>query len=306
MSSAVAARPPLRIALGGDAVSFVPVDLPVLAGTGIERLFGEAAPTDRSGRFDVFESPEWRIGAASLSTAGGLETATRQLYEELFALAGSRTLARIWNYVPAINAAGAGGLENYRAFCRGRSEVFESAFGSGFKHRVPAASAVGSEGDTLVVVFAATHQAVRHVENPRQLPAYDYPSDYGPRPPSFARASVVLGAAGQTVFISGTSAVHGHATVAPGRTATQLDCTLINLHAISQACGLGSELAAGRASRQFKVYLRHASDLTAVDAQLRARLIGPHDAVTYLRSDICRSDLNIEIEALIAPDPPAG
>ena len=112
------------------------------------------------------------------------------------------------------------------------------------------------------------------------------------------------GAAGCDAFVSGTAAIVGHTTVAPGDTAAQLACTLDNLAAISRACGLGRDLGAGRsAARFFKVYLRHAADFAPVAAQLERALLGPGDEVTYLHADICRATLNIEIEATILGAP---
>src|SRR6185369_4357459 len=103
----------------------------------------------------------------------------------------------------AINESGPGEMENYRIFCRGRSLAFERHFCAGFKARLPAASAVGSKSSALTVAFAASTRPPRHVENPLQVPAYDYPGEYGPRAPSFARATIVPGANDATVFISG-------------------------------------------------------------------------------------------------------
>ena len=130
------------------------------------------------------------------------------------------------------------------------------------------------------------------------MPAYDYPPDYGPRAPSFARATVVPGPAHATVFISGTAAIRGHATIAPHSARLQLECALENLQAISAACGLGTGLAAGTgATRHFKVYVRHAADQALVESILQERLLTDTDRVSYVQSDICRAALLVEIEA---------
>jgi hypothetical protein len=148
------------------------------------------------------------------------------------------------------------------------------------------------------VIFAACTAPLRHVENPLQVAAYNYPRAYGPRAPSFARATVVPGGKAATVFISGTAAIRGHATVAAGSTPGQLDCTLENLDALGRAAGLGPGLATGEGStRHFRVYVRHAADQPLVAARLEEKLFGPADRVSYLQADICRSDLRLEIEA---------
>lgn len=302
MSVAATSHPSLRIALGPPGEATINPGVPVLGGETIECLFPDLRPIASRAPLHLFTHGDWLVGSASVDLADGIEAATQKIYDDLLTATGDRHLARIWNYVPEINADGPEGLENYRAFCRGRSLAFERVHGSNFKAHLPAASAVGSSSDRLTVVFVATALSTHHVENPLQVPAYDYPSDYGPRSPSFARATLVDTAAGRTVFVSGTSAVRGHATVAPQSTGAQLECTLENLRELSQVCELGRDLGAGgRFRRYFKVYLRHDTDFVATTAALTGRLLQPGDEVSYVKSDICRAALNIEIEATLLP-----
>jgi len=287
---------PLQITLGVDG-RFDP-GLVWLAGEAEENLFGASRPAGRVRALSLFRVGDWLLGAATVPVSAGLEEATRSVYTDILQASWGCHLARIWNYVPSINATGPGGLENYRAFCRGRALAYEQAHGTSFHAILPSASAVGTPAAALTVVFTACAGRPRHVENPLQVPAYEYPGEHGPRAPSFARATVVPGATQATVFISGTAAIRGHATVEAGSTPRQLDCTLENLRAISGACGLGPDLAAGRAgARHFKVYLRHASEQPAVAAVLAKRLLRESDHVSYLQADICRAALRVEIEA---------
>ncbi len=301
--SVVSADPlPLKIVLGEAAESVFSVDVPVLAGELEEILFRDLRPAGRGPEdLRLFETAGWRFGVVSLSAGADLEAASRRLYREVFHALKGWHPARIWNYVPGINEAGANGLENYRAFCRGRSLAFEEHYGASFKASLPAASAVGCQAPILTVVFAACAVAPRHVENPLQVPAYDYPSQYGPRAPSFARATVVPDPARPVVFISGTSAIRGHATVAPDNIREQLVCTFENLRQISLACCLGPDLAAGTSKRRyFKIYLRHPSEQPVVANFLRQNLLRADDHVSYLHADICRRQLNVEIEATLS------
>jgi chorismate lyase / 3-hydroxybenzoate synthase len=300
MSPAPTERPPLKISFGPDASARFDVGVPVLAGDERDDFFAGAKPVARTGPLALFAKGAWLLGAASLPAAPALELAARRLYLDIFEATRDWHLARVWNYVPAINQIGSSGLENYRAFCEGRSLAFEQRHGADFKFLVPAASAVGCPSPVLTVVFAACRAQPRHVENPAQVPAYDYPREYGPRAPSFARATVTPGEDGATVFISGTAAIRGHATVAPDGIAGQLDCTLENLREISRACGLGSNFDdGGRSSRSFKVYIRRAADQPLVAAMLGERLLGEGDRVSYLHADICRKPLLVEIEATL-------
>lgn len=301
MSAVTAAPTPFQIVLGPGPVPAALSGQPVLAGAAVERLFPTTKPAGRTGEFVLFESDAWLVGAATVPGGALLEAGTARLYRDLFAATRGLSLARIWNYVPAINAPGAGGLENYRAFCRARSVAFEQEFGANSTARMPAASAVGCDAAQLTVVFAASRRAPRHWENPEQVPAYDYPGDYGPRAPSFARATIVPGTDGTlTVFISGTAAIRGHASLATGDTAAQVRWTLENLRSLSRAGELGDDLCASRATRRhFKVYVRHAAEQPVIAAALEKTLLRPGDQTTYVRADICRAELTVEIEATI-------
>jgi acyl-CoA synthetase (AMP-forming)/AMP-acid ligase II/enamine deaminase RidA (YjgF/YER057c/UK114 family) len=291
----------LTVVLGEGPAGRFDAGLPALAGASEDCPVPAGHFLGSQGSFSLFDSAGWLLGAASQAVASNLEAATREIYRQMLAVSRDWSLVRIWNYVPNINAPDLQGLENYQGFCRARAQAFEERFGPGFPAEVPAGSAVGCDGETLTVVFAACRARPRHVENPLQVPAYEYPARYGPRPPAFARATVVTEGARRTVFISGTSAIRGHATVAPDCTPGQAECTLENLREIARACGLGADLGAHEsAERQFKVYLRHADDQPTVATMLERGLLQPTDRVSYVRADICRKPLQIEIEAIIA------
>lgn len=282
------------------AAGTVTLPLPVLAGEAQEVIFGAARALEPRHGIALWRSGSLLIGRASVPfVAEDLVERTRALYADVLAACGGKPLVRIWNYVPRINAVEAG-QENYRAFCAGRSLAFEGAFGDGYVEQLPAASAVGCDGDRLWIVFVAGEKAPRHFENPAQVPAYRYPAEHGPRAPSFARATAAVDGERRLTFISGTAAIKGHETVAPGALEAQLDCTLDNLWLISATAGLGERLASGTGSRRhFKIYLRHARDLARVRTRLEQALLTPADVVTYLRADICRAALDLEIEATV-------
>jgi len=308
MIAASASRPPLlpwQIEFGAAASiaagAGLRLPLPLLGGEA-ERIFGAVAAAGEADGFQLFTAGQLLLGYAIQPLAGDMAAASRELYRRLLRAAGDRFLYRIWNYVPAINAAVAG-VENYRAFSAGRSLAFEEACGPDFPVVLPAASAVGCGGNALAVIFAAGATAPRHFENPEQVPAYRYPREHGPRSPSFSRATAAASGGRPLVFISGTAAIKGHGTVAPERLDAQLDCTLDNLRLVSESAGLGPDLAASRGlKRHFKVYLRRVEDLAAAKTRLEGALFGAADRVTWLQADLCRGALLVEIEAtLVAP-----
>lgn len=273
--------------------------IPVLGGTGGETLFAGMTPEGRTGSFDLYSSGDWLVGRCILPRSSAIDAQVEAIYAELLALTNARGLhpARIWNYVPEINAESAEGLEMYRAFCRGRSLAFERA---GWKAPLPAASAVGGAPGLLAVVFASTGARPVPHENPEQVPAFEYPTAYGPRPPSFSRAMQVAANNRLWTFVSGTAAIKGHASQSVGDFAGQLDCTLDNLGLISRTCQLGNRLAADTAiERHFKVYLRHAADMEFARTRMEREWLRPTDHVCWLHTDICRAELLVEIEATV-------
>ena len=224
-----------------------------------------------------------------------LEEGTAAAYRQLLAAlraAGFPHLLRVWAVLPGINEEEEG-LERYRRFCRARAEAFEACYGPGFDAELSASTAVGSAGGPLLVYALAGRHAGRHRENPRQVAAYRYPAHYGPRSPSFARATVCPGELGHHLLISGTAAIVGHRSLHPGSVVRQTRETLANL----------ARLTAGRPSppglpyRQLKVYLRRAEDRPAVEGELRATL-GHQVPLLFLRADVCRRELEVESEGV--------
>jgi hypothetical protein len=287
---------------GGDGVdaSSLQIAAPWLGGAAREEIFAGVTPIGSEHGLNLYRCGSLLLGHAhDPFIERELAARTESTYERMLNACEGRHLYRIWNYVPRINAL-TDGFENYRAFCMGRSLAFERKFGGKFQTLLPAASAVGSHGEHLEVIFVAGESDPTHFENPAQVPAYLYPVEHGPRAPSFARATVAHEGGRTLTFISGTAAIRGHETVAPGSFDEQLDCTLDNLRLISTTAGLGEQLAAGTATQRFfKIYLRHSKDYEAARARLERRLFQPHDSVIYLQTDICREALDLEIEATL-------
>ena len=74
-----------------------------------------------------------------------------------------------------------------------------------------------------------------------------------------------------------------------------------NLALIADAAGVGADLRrAGRNRRSFKILLRNPADLGVTQDRLGERLLRPGDTVSYLRADICRPELLVEVEATFA------
>ena len=254
--------------------------------------------TYSKGAFNLIETDQQLIGACVQSAPFPLEDSVCDIYRELFQITLGWNLSRIWNYVPYINDESRG-LENYKSFCRGRSLAFEEFYGENFEAKLPAGTGVGIEEDVYVIYFIATKQPILHVENPEQVPAFAYPRQYGPRSPSFARGTLTTLGDKQIGYVSGTASIKGHKTVHQGDIFQQFYTTIDNIKLVCQQMGYGNEFPDSKQyDCSFTVYLRYESDLPMVRAMIDQNLTFPHHVI-YLHSDICRADLDLEIEATI-------
>lgn len=270
----------------------IQVRLPALLSPGRCEVWRVDTPV-RSGREGTLRWSEgggWLLVALEEAEgADGVEACGRRAYQRLLAHLGATSgwhVQRLWNHVDDINI-GAGDAERYRQFCSGRRAGMAAGFPQGF----PAATAVGhpERTGTLQVFCLAARMPGRRLENPRQLSAWRYPRQYGPVPPSFARAMRLPG--GHGLAISGTAAIQGHASRHAGDLDAQLAETMVNLDVLLAAGGTASTLGARSV---LKAYVRHGADLDRVDAFLAARV--PEAARLVVQADICRRELLVEIE----------
>ena len=242
--------------------------------------------------FGVIELAEDPNDSASLQHAS--ELAYRQIFALLDEL-GYSFIYRFWNYMADINGVSQG-LERYRQFNLGRQDAF-LACGRNVAGELPAACALGLAQGPLQIAFLAGNVISRAIENPRQVNAYDYPEDYGPRSPTFSRASLLRLTEGEILFISGTASIVGHRTLHPDDVLGQTRETLANLEAlIAEANQVIDQRMFDPSRLVYRVYVRHAADMPVIREELK-RLSGNKTNAVFLQANICREDLLLEIEA---------
>jgi enamine deaminase RidA (YjgF/YER057c/UK114 family) len=233
-----------------------------------------------------------------LPDRSSLQAASEEAYQRIFRLLDTEQLPhlwRVWNYLAAINTE-THGLERYRQFNIGRQDAFLECH-RGATGNVPAACALGLAGGPLSIAFMAGSSPALALENPRQVSAYNYPADYGPRSPTFSRGALASLPGQEILFISGTASIVGHQTVSPGDVAGQCRETMLNIAAVvSEANRLSSTGRYELADLTFRAYVRHTTDYPVIRETL-APLIGDAEIV-YVQADICRHDLLLEIEAM--------
>lgn len=261
------------------------------------RDHGVAWASDGQLTFGAIEVDERRH--ASAGDPSGIVGAAAHAYARIIAFlheADTPHLLRIWNYLDAITQ-GDGDIERYRQFCIGRAR----GLGDFDPGRLPAATAIGRCDDAriLQVYWLAACAPGTPLENPRQLEAWRYPPQYGPQPPSFARAMLPPTTHQSPLLLSGTASVVGHATRHEGLLLEQLGETFANFDAlIGEARKRQPQLPpAFDGSSRLKVYVRDRADLPLVAAALQARL-GPGVPRLLLHAAICRRDLALEIDGV--------
>lgn len=230
------------------------------------------------------------------------ESFVHQAYVELLeAVAATRhpRLVKVWNYLGGIND-GHGDLERYRQFSVGRAIAFgESGVGN---EDAPTGTGVGTTGDRgMSIIALCSNRDFALAENPRQVSAFHYPREYGPRTPKFGRGGAVAASDHHLHLISGTASIVGHESMHLGDTVLQLDETLRNLDSL---CDAISEVT--REDPKFvlddqsvlRVYLRNPGDYLPIASRLKDYLGPGADQVAFLHGHICRRELLVEIDGV--------
>ncbi|WP_447729096.1 chorismate transformation enzyme, FkbO/Hyg5 family [Pseudoxanthomonas suwonensis] len=286
-----------------DDPRWLRVPLRPLQDQAVVEVWRAAGPVSHGRDGDVAWASDGRLlfGAMEVPEPEGddIRAAAHHAYARMCGfIAGSQAthLLRVWNYMDAITL-GEGDDERYRRFCVGRVEGL-GQFEAG---RLPAATAIGRcDGRRVLQVYwlAATGPGTP-LENPRQVSAYRYPRQYGPQPPSFARAMLPPTGSDMPLLLSGTAAIVGHASQHAGSVRAQVDETMANIGVlIGSARRIRPSLpAAPDAATPLKVYVRHPEHAAEVAAALEANL-GRQVPRLLLHAQVCRRELLVEIDGV--------
>ncbi len=277
---------------------FVP--LPPLSGEAGEVWLSDTAV--KAGWHDGMgysENGEILLGQLLISEAEiarhGVDRAVFHAYvriEQLLIARGYPYWLRMWNYISGI-LDGDNDRERYRQFNLGRHRALSMK--PGFESCLPSATAIGTHGDGLLIYFLAGRWPGQPVENPRQMNAWRYPSQYGPRSPSFSRASLLDWTDGAELLVSGTASVVGHESRHVGDVVGQLTETLANLDSLRAEAERLKGLAPNAFRPQaFKLYLVDRAQLPRLQPLLAKNFAGVQ--LSCVEGTICRNDLHLEIE----------
>jgi 3-deoxy-7-phosphoheptulonate synthase len=254
---------------------------------------------------------EFLFCAAHIPERADYVDATEAVYTAALALAedlGYRKIFRIWHYISQLNQINPSGLEVYREFCVGRAQVLERF---GMTGDMPAATAIGSHGGGIVIYFLAARSGTQiNIDNPRQVSPYYYPNRYSPKSPNFARATYLRPDGGaEQFYVSGTAGILGHRTMHIGDVEQQCRLALANIaHVIGAGNLSGYDIEPGNTLKDLdniKVYVRHRADIDRVQ-RICGEAFAESADVVFLNADICRSDLLVEVEGIVAREEVTG
>jgi chorismate lyase/3-hydroxybenzoate synthase len=242
------------------------------------------------------------VRGAAVMDAAALEAAVSAAYATLGTTLRTlnRFAIRLWNYLPDPAFPMGPGLDRYMVFNAGRHHGYQrwDAPAEMQGASLATASAVGIESDDLTVHCLASSVPGRSIENPRQRPAWQYSRRYGPKPPSFARATIARLDSETRLLVAGTASIVGEDSMHIGDLSGQITETFANLNSlIGNATGRDepSGAALGRL-QDLRVYVPRAEDAVTIATALRARC--PQASSEIVVARLCRAELLVEIEGI--------
>jgi len=225
---------------------------------------------------------------------------------------------RTWLYQRDIYGKDPDGQERYNKLNRARGGVYRPGqggepirFGNGFvligpdgnvittsSIFPPASTGIGTETDSFVMGCVALMPAegvkLQFLENPRQISAFAYQPEkngmVGETAPLFCRGIAVVFSEHKIIYVSGTASIIGPTTVHIGNVKRQTVETINNIERVFNQAGASLKNAA-----QLTVYIKNPTDFETVKKEVERRC--PGVPCVYVKADVCRENLLVEIEA---------
>lgn len=213
-------------------------------------------------------------------------------------------LLHTWYYIPQITGY-SNQKERYQIFNKYRKEIFAKQSDPG--HPVaffPASTGIGCDNvciRTSAVAFRSNAPVSSHaMENGHQVPAYEYPQQESIEPPLFSRGMCLLSKKSAMIFVSGTASILDAKTVCENDIAGQTHQTIKNIHGLllqnAIKHGLTSPVKIGESIQYATVYIKQEADFPVVKEICR-KFFG-NIPILFVKADICRSNLLVEIECI--------
>ena len=226
---------------------------------------------------------------------------------------GFNSIFRQWNYVERIfdlEQVDARQRQNYQLFNEARGGYYSKYLTvTGF----PAATGIGADGNGVTIecmaVTSGDGLTTVAIDNPMQLNAYKYgqevlkgePQTSGKQNqlPQFERARLMTNDRGSRLFISGTASIIGQETIGLYDVEAQTKVTIGNIERLACESNLKAHYPQLKAVPDkyvyVRVYVKNQEDIPAVKAICREYY--GEVPMAFIKADICRADLLVEIEA---------
>lgn len=208
-------------------------------------------------------------------------------------------IVRQWNYIERITDFDSSMKQRYQEFNDVRSCFYGKAFN---QNGYPAATGIGTQCGGLQIELDAISKASLNslrIANPYQKDAFKYSSnvlvgDINLTTPKFERARFISQESGGWIYISGTSAIRGENTL-EGYVQNQVKLTVDNIKILLDNSTLKEYGIKGKCLlKSLRVYIKNAEDWRIAKGYLDS--IFPDLDILYVKADICRDNLLIEME----------
>jgi enamine deaminase RidA (YjgF/YER057c/UK114 family) len=220
-------------------------------------------------------------------------------------------IIRQWNYIEQITLSTQQNhcaSQHYQIFNDIRSKYYQQ---SSFRNGFPAATGIGMDfGGIIIDIIAAkfgNEKSVVPIKSPVQLDAYSYTKevlaennymkDFCRTTPKFERAKLIITAGNKCIFISGTAAIVGQASIIHDSVEHQTEMTILNILSLISKDNLQKHgIATIEKARinYLRVYVKYAKDIQQVRSVCMKHF--PQLPVSFVVADICRPELLVEIE----------
>ena len=202
-------------------------------------------------------------------------------------------IVRQWNYIERITDWD-GPRQHYQMFNNARSAFYAC---SDWVNGYPAATGIGTDFGGVLIDFDAVRFcdpscSVTPIDNRLQIAAHAYSENVLKEAgavkatPKFERAKSLDSCDGRMLYISGTAAIRGEDSLTDVGVERQYEITMENIR----------ELVSDADLEILRVYLKHDEDYDVIRTRMERECQG--SLVSFMRSDVCRSELLIEIEGI--------
>lgn len=227
-------------------------------------------------------------------------------------------IVRQWSYIEniaSVRLEDGAAKQNYQDFNDARSKIYEKylpATGLDLSGGYPAATGIGCDSGVLIefLALSGTSLHIKPLSNPKQKNAYQYAEKElaGDNPakttPKFERAKLIFNpdAKKGAILVSGTAAIEGESSSSAQSAPEQTLQTIDNIFALVSKENVDAALYELNAEldriewAHLRVYVKRFEDIPATKAICEKYF--PGATALYLRADVCREELLVEIEAV--------